>query len=109
MAKHEFGIMPAPPQKGNRYDEYEPSKYNCISVDDELVEVLDKETLHIDFYHHTLDVKAKGLAYCGVTLIPPESLEKFIDIIKNNPMLCELKDLSETALNQKKWMIHFGL
>ncbi len=30
MARHEFGIMPQPPEKGKRYDDYEPKKYNCI-------------------------------------------------------------------------------
>lgn len=34
MAKHEFGIMMDAPQQGTRYDEYEPWKYTCISVDD---------------------------------------------------------------------------
>ena len=33
MAKHEFGIMMDAPQQGKRYDEYEPGKYTCISVD----------------------------------------------------------------------------
>ena len=35
MAKHEFGIMESAPVNGKRYDEYEPKKYNCISVDDD--------------------------------------------------------------------------
>ena len=35
MAKHEFGIMMDAPQPGKRYDEYEPWKYDCISVDDD--------------------------------------------------------------------------
>ncbi len=38
MAKHEFGIMQDAPQKGVRYDEYEPWKYNCISVNDDHLE-----------------------------------------------------------------------
>lgn len=32
MAKHEFGLMDNTPQRGKRYDEYEPQKYNCISA-----------------------------------------------------------------------------
>ena len=40
MAKHQFGIMKIPPQKGVRYDEYAPDKYDCIDVDDEIVEIL---------------------------------------------------------------------
>ena len=33
MAKHEFGIMMNTPRQSERYDEYEPWKYECISVD----------------------------------------------------------------------------
>ena len=44
MAKHEFGIMMDAPQPGKRYDEYEPWKYDCISVDDDYVEgIAEKE------------------------------------------------------------------
>lgn len=106
MAKHEFGIMQSPPIKGVRYDEYEPEKYNCISVDDDFIEGILEALDEIDFYWHTLDVKGKGIAYCGITLIPPESLEAFIGVIKDIP---ELKQLSETALKQSKWIIHYGL
>ena len=38
MAKHEFGIMQIAPQKGKRYDEYEPQKYECISINDDYIE-----------------------------------------------------------------------
>jgi len=38
MAKHEFGVMESAPVSGKRYDDYEPQKYNCISVDDVYIE-----------------------------------------------------------------------
>ena len=38
MAKHEFGIMMNTPRQSERYDEYEPWKYDCISVDDKDLE-----------------------------------------------------------------------
>ena len=63
----------------------------------------------IDFYWHTLSVKGKGLAYCGVTLVPPCSLKAFIDVIADNSELSELKKLLEKALNNNKWVIHYGL
>ena len=109
MAKHEFGIMPAPPQKGKRYDDYEPQKYNCISIVDEIIEAIDKALIHIDFYHHTVDIKSKGLAYCGVTLISPQSLSAFIEAINGYDGVYELKKTAETALEENKWLIHFGL
>ncbi len=109
MAKHEFGIMQVPPEKGKRYDEYEPQKYNCISVDDVYLENIVANFDHIDFYWHTLDVKGMGLAYCGVTLIPPSAIKAFVDVIEDVYGLFELKELSEKAIEENKWMIHFGL
>ena len=109
MARHEFGIMQNAPQPRTRYDEYEPQKYNCISVDDDYIEDIVANFNHIDFYWHTLDVKGKGIAYTGVTLIPPTSMQAFIDVVKDVFGLSELKELSEKALAENKWIIHFGL
>ena len=97
------------PQRGVRYDEYEPWKYNCISVNDDYLEDIDANFNHTDCYWHTLDVKGKGIAYCGITLIPPCSMAGFISVIKDIPALSELKELSEKALGENKWIIHFGL
>ena len=105
MAKHEFGIMMDAPQQGKRYDEYEPWKYACISVDDAYLEGVVERLTSIDFYWHTLSVKGKGLAYCGVSLVPPSSLKAFIDVIDDIPKLYGLKGLLEKALGQNKILI----
>lgn len=109
MAKHEFGIMTDDPRPGKRYDRYEPWKYSCISVDDNDLESAAKKLNSIDFYWHTLSVKGKGLAYCGIALVPPCSLKAFIDVIADNSELFELKKLLEEALGKNKWVIHYGL
>jgi len=109
MAKHEFGIMQTPPKPQTRYDEYEPEKYQCISIDDEYVEKIEKELIDIDFYWHTLDVSGKGLAYCGITLMPPESLDGVINVIDKYKDLSELKALLVNAKEQSKYVIHYGL
>ena len=109
MAKHEFGIMMNTPRQSERYDEYEPWKYECISVDNKYLEGVVERLSSIDFYWHTLSVKRKGLAYCGVTLVPPCSLKAFIDVIADNSELSELKKLLENALSNNKWVIHYGL
>ena len=101
--------MPNAPQKGKRYDEYEPEKYGCISVDDGYIGDIVANFKAIDFYWHTLDVKRKGIAYCGITLIPPDSIKSFINVIENNANLLELIELAEKASRESKWMIHFGL
>lgn len=109
MAKHEFGIMPREPKQGERYDEYEPEKYNCICVDDEDLEAVLLNFKSIDFYWHILDVKDKGLEYSGITLIPPCSIKAFIDVIKDISVLSKLKELCKKALKENKWIIHFGI
>ena len=109
MAKHEFGIMQTAPQKGKRYDAYDPQKYNCITVDDDYLEDIVTNFDDIDFYWHSLDVPGKGIAYCGITLIPPTSMQAFISVIDNFPELSELKALMQKAYIENKWMIHFGL
>lgn len=109
MAVHEFAIMPQEPQKGQRYDEYEPQKYACIDVPDDAIEDVLPKLNEIDFYHHVVDEPKKGLAYCGITLIPPTSHREFIDAIGENEKLANLKALLETALMFGKWIIHFGI
>ena len=109
MAKHEFGIMQNPPEKGTRYDKYEPQQYNCITVDDDYLEDIVSHFNHIDFYWHTIDIKSKGFEYSGISLIPPESLSEFIKVTCDIEGLCELRLLSEKALKENKWIIHFGL
>ena len=109
MSYHEFGIMQTPPKKGKRYDKYEPNKYKCISVNDDYIENIIEKLSYIDFYWHTLDVAGKGLAYCGITLIPPTSMQSFISKIDDIPELHSLKELLLKALDENKWLIHFGL
>ena len=83
MARHEFGILEDAPQQGKRYDAYEPWAYDCISVDDDFLEGIVERFGQIEFYWHTLDVKARGIAYCGITLIPPDSIRAFLDVIRD--------------------------
>ena len=111
MAKHEFGIMQDAPKPRKRYDKYEPQKYNCISVDDDYIGRIGANLNNINFYWHTLDVPAKGIAYAGITLIPPTSIQAFIAAIKdaNAEELNELINLLEKALVENKWVIHYGL
>ena len=109
MSYHEFGIMQTTPEQGKRYDDYEPEKYNCVSVNDDYMEAVVNDLNKIDFYWHSLDVSGKGLAYCGITLIPPSSMQKFISVIENIPELQDLKSLLSNAHKENKWIIHFGI
>lgn len=109
MAKHEFGIMAEAPRPGERYDMYEPEKYACISVDDEDLNAAERRLSAIACYWHTLTVKETGLTWCGITLIPPESLSACIDAVAGLSALCALKKLLEKARKEGRWVIHFGI
>lgn len=109
MAKHEFGIMDTAPIWGERYDAYEPQKYHCIAVhDDDIVNILSAFD-NVDCYWHTFDVPKKGLAYYGVTLIPPTSHKYFISVMENITELSACKALFERAGIEHKFIIHFGI
>lgn len=109
MPNHEFGIIQSEPIKGLRFDKYEPEKYNCISIDDDFVEPLLSELSDIDFYWHTVDIPGKGLAYWGITLIPPKSFDSIIDKIINISELSLLRELLLKAKIDNKYVIHFGI
>ncbi len=111
MAAHEFGIMQKNPSYEERFDSYEPQKYNCIYIDDDFIEPIMDELQSIDCYWHTLQRSEKGLAYCGVTLIPYESMESFINILllQNNEAYDPLIHLANQAKENKKYLIHFGI
>lgn len=109
MAFHRFGIMPINPKPGERYDMYEPEKYNCIPVSDDLIEPLLEKMQAMDCFFHTLGTPAKGLAYCGITLIPPASLPGFVKLFEGQPALAPLTRLMRRALGQNCFVIHFGI
>ena len=109
MAKHEFGIMDSPPEKGKRYEKYEPEKYDCISVNDDYLEDILSDFNHIDFYWHTADAEGKGICYTGITLIPPRALSEFSAVIRDKQGLNELYSLTLRAKKENKWLIHFGI
>lgn len=56
-----------------------------------------------------------GLAYHGITIIPPQSLPMFLDIVlftdglKQNDELNELGEKLIQAKNENKYMIHYGI
>ena len=108
MASHEFGIMQETPAFGQRFDEYQPDKYHCIKVDDDAVEQVAEVLCEVDCYWHTLDVPGKGLAYCGITLIPPSSIPKMDKMIAGLPEFTQLHQLLMQALKENRYLIHYG-
>lgn len=111
MAKHEFGLMPSEPSSNERFDRYEPDKYNCIVIDDDFIEPLLVDLQEIDCYWHTRRIANKGLAYYGITLIPSKSMDALINLLssKNKQEYTPLIELAMLAKKDGKYMIHFGI
>lgn len=109
MAVHEFGILPRDPVPGERYDDYEPGKYNCIAVDDDWIGPLAEKLRDVPVYWHTLDRPGKGLAYCGITLIPPASIPAVIAALGTAEVWTTLGGLLEEAKARGRFIIHYGL
>ncbi|WKV08568.2 hypothetical protein Q2T46_13700 [Thermoanaerobacterium sp. CMT5567-10] len=118
VAKHEFGIIDSF-EENKWYSDYEPKKYNCISVNDDLIEELIKkyneELMAIKTYFQVTTQPGNGLDYYGVTLIPPKSLIQFRDvIIKANSQyqsqeLQALIEMITDAIKKDKYLIHYGI
>lgn len=118
LARHEFGIIDFF-EENRWYSEYEPEKYNCISISDDIIEELiikfNDELMTIKTYFQVAAQPGTGLDYCGITIIPPESLRQFRDIIiKANSQYQsqELKLLIEKvsdAMSKNKYLIHYGI
>ena len=109
MAKHEFGILPRDPRLGERYDAYEPERYGCVSVDDAWLEPLLEKLADIPAYWHALDRPETGLAYCGITLIPPASIPAVLAALDASEVWATLGGLLEEARARGRFVIHFGL
>ena len=105
---HEFGIMSEDPLPGKRYDSYEPWEYNAVAIHDDFIELLMPRLNNIDMFRHTVDVPRKGLAYCGITLIPPTANPEVLEIIRPVPELKSLSELVECAIKEQRYIIHFG-
>ena len=118
MAKHEFGIIDFF-EENKWYNKYEPEKYNCISVSDDLIEELiikyNEELMVMKTYFQVTTQPGVGLDYFGVTFIPPESLRQFREIIvkaNDHYQSKELKLLIEKisdAISKNRYLIHYGI
>jgi hypothetical protein len=115
---HDFGIIDFF-EEGKCYCDYEPKDFNCIPVSDRYIGPIIRKYKYdfsfMDTYFLDSTQPSAGLAYCGVTIIPPESLKKFKDIIidaNNHYKSKELELLIEKideAMKLNKHMIHYSL
>ncbi|MDD3172885.1 MAG: hypothetical protein PHF63_04370 [Herbinix sp.] len=114
MIPIKFGIIDEFDMK-KQYITYEPQKYNCITIDDNLyIEDWWSELTKMKTYFSSLNKPNVALSRAGITLIPPESLPLFESIVSNDNRINmddNLKKLLKSIRKAKlenKYMIHFG-
>lgn len=115
MIKIEFGIIEHLDEKKD-YSDYEPDIYHCIFIyDDWYIDDWWDKLILMKTYFHNRNRPNYGLDRWGVTLIPPESLPAFQEIVISDKRINRdkhLVDLANTiaeAIERQKYMIHFGV
>lgn len=111
----EFGIIDKFEKDKDYSDSYEPQKYSCIAIDDAFLDDWWNKLTSIKTYFHCYSRPNFALARWGITLIPPESLEDFYDIVstdkrsKSSKDLIDLMKLLRKAISDNKYVIHYGV
>ena len=93
---HDFGIIDDFTSQKN-YEDYTPEKYHCISVDDDIISSLNQNLSIMKTYFHTVKNQKYGLAYCGITIILPESLAIFYETVTSSKFFRKSDELNELA------------
>lgn len=118
MAQHKFATINQF-NTNKKFYLYEPEKYDCIDVDMQLIDIIiDNYTSEwseiITYLGGTLE-KFTGLDESGITIIPPESLNKIRNIVTDCNLKLQNKQLSDLlfkldeAIINKMYIIHFGI
>lgn len=93
----------------------EIEKYHCIYINDDYMDDWWQKLLLMKTYFHSLSRPEHGLARWGITIIPPESLGIFQDIVLSDKriykdeQLALLSQMIQQAIEEQKYMIHFGV
>lgn len=109
MPKHDFGIMPSPPSLGEEFVDYAPAQYHCLAVEDDDLAAVVQPLREVRCYWHSLSRSERGLARWGITLIPPEALPAFIEVVCREKRLDALTALLRQAERENRFVIHFGI
>ncbi len=112
---HNFGIVKNI-DKNHIYNKFQLDvAENVIPVEDDVVSAWYFESMNMVCYSDEISKLSKGFNMVGVTIIPPSSLYRFIEIVeKKTPKdkqyeIMELIDLISLAIRTDKYMIHFGV
>ena len=126
MPVHEFGIIENFDAKKDYanldefgvFPEVFPNaikEYNCAAINDDALNGWWPRIESMKSYFHTYSRPETALARYGVTLIPPESLDLFHSIVKEDTQPAYLEQAAavlavvEKAKHNGKFVIHFGV
>lgn len=110
----QFGIIDEF-EKDKDYSCYEPQKYSCVDINDDILNDWWNELTLIKTYFHCYSRPSFALDRWGVTLIPPDSLETFYNVVSNDKRskssneLIDLMVLLRKAISNNKYVIHYGV
>ena len=110
---HEFCILPEDPQPDEEFD-YAPERYpDRAVIDDDLLNEFagrHRDALWaIPVCYESLRRPERGLAWFGITLIPPSSVPAFLALLDGETELREWAALLRRAADQQKFIIHYGI
>jgi hypothetical protein len=89
--------------------------YGCANINDDALNDWWPRIENMAVYWHTYSRPGKALARYGVTLIPPESLDLFYSIVKDNTQskfseqAAAVLAVIDKAKRNGKYVIHFGI
>lgn len=109
---HEFAILQSGPTVEDEYDSTMLSWLVSVGVEDDVLESIRERQQFIPTFYGSLKRRGKGLAYYGVTLIPPDSLAVFQDVLEFSDVektVMELIALVKQAREKNRYIIHFGI
>ncbi len=116
MISTEFGIIDNIEDTVMNGVSFDLEKYHCAAIDDDIYinDWWDRLSLLKTFFQ-SLERPSFGLARWGITIIPPESLPDFQNIvisdkrINSDENLVVLSEKIGQAIKENKYMIHFGV
>ena len=105
---HEFGILPTVPKPGEEFDDT-PQKYNCVTIEDDLLECYGQAINALDCCWNTIDQREKGLAWYGISLLPPATAGQLCKILEQDPNCAEVCEILRRAYAESRFVIHYGV
>ena len=86
---------------------------DVIRLDESIINSIAFSNVETYFNYYREKCKKYDLNHLGITIIPPTSLEKLLKVIKshnkNNEVMKELINLTEEAIKEKNYIIHYGI